>query len=113
MKQEQIDALRHQRIPDQGLLIDGQWGVAASGQTLPVVSPIDGQTFRVLTYGSVLFYRRQPGEEWGEAVSRAPEAHDVPLIPQAEALAWSRGGGGLYASGEFSPAPIYYLSPDR
>ncbi len=44
MKQEHIDALRHQPIPDQGLLIDGQWSAAASGQTLPVVSPIDGQT---------------------------------------------------------------------
>ena len=73
----------------------------------------DGRTLAVLTYGSVLFYRRQPGEDWGEAVSRPPEAHDVPLIPQAEALAWSKGGGGLYASGEFRPAPIFYLSPDR
>ncbi|RZA19834.1 MAG: hypothetical protein EOP93_07650 [Lysobacteraceae bacterium] len=72
----------------------------------------DGRTLAVLTYGSVLFYRRQPGEDWGEAVGRAPEAHDVPLIPQAEALAWSKGGGGLYASGEFRPAPIFYLSPD-
>ena len=43
MKQEQIDALRHLHIPDQGLLIDGHWAAAASGQTLPVVSPIDGQ----------------------------------------------------------------------
>ena len=73
----------------------------------------DGRTLAVLTYGSVLFYRRQPGEDWGEAVSRPPEAHDVPLIPQAEALAWSKGGGGLFASGEFRPAPIFYLSPDR
>lgn len=73
----------------------------------------DRRTLAVLTYGSVLLYRREPGEGWGEAVARAPEAHDVPLIPQAEALAWSRAGGGLYASGEFRPAPIYYLSPDR
>ena len=73
----------------------------------------DGRTLAVLTYGSVLFYRHQPGEDWGLAVARPPEAHDVPLIPQAEALAWSRGGGGLYASGEFKPAPIFYLSPDR
>lgn len=43
MKQEQIDALRHQPIPDQGLLINGRWAAAGSGQTLPVVSPIDGQ----------------------------------------------------------------------
>ena len=71
----------------------------------------DGRTLAVLTYGSVLFYRRQPGEDWGEVVARAPEAHDVPLIPQAEALAWSAGGAGLYATGEFSPAPLFYLSP--
>ena len=63
--------------------------------------------------GSVLFYSRKPGEDWGEAVARSPEAHDVPLIPQAEALAWTTGGAGLYATGEFNPAPIFYLSPAR
>ena len=73
----------------------------------------DGRTLAVLTYGSVLFYRRKAHEDWGEAVARPPEAHDVPLIPQAEALAWSKTGAGLYASGEFSPAPIFYLSPNR
>ncbi len=76
------------------------------------VSP-DGNTLAVLTYGSVLFYRREAGEDWATAVARAPEAHDVPLIPQAEALTWSALGGGLYASGEFSPAPIFYLTPER
>ncbi len=73
----------------------------------------DGLTLAVLTYGSVLFYRREAGEDWGAAVAREPEAHDVPLIPQAEALTWSTGGGGLYASGEFNPAPIFYLTPAR
>jgi len=73
----------------------------------------DGLTLAVLTYGSVLFYRRSPGEEWGRAVARTPEIHDVPLIPQAEALAWTTPGGGLYATGEFKPAPIFYLSPLR
>lgn len=43
MKQELIDAQRQLPIPDQGLLIDGQWTAAASGQTLHVVSPIDGR----------------------------------------------------------------------
>ena len=73
----------------------------------------DGRTLAVLTYGSVLFYRRTPGEDWRIAVARMPEAHDVPLIPQAEALAWSAGGAGLYATGEFKPAPLFYLSPDQ
>ena len=44
MQQETIDALRHQPLADTGLLIHGQWSPAASGQTLPVVSPIDGCT---------------------------------------------------------------------
>lgn len=43
MNQEQIDALRHRRIADQRLLIDGQWLQAQAGETLSVVSPIDGQ----------------------------------------------------------------------
>ena len=73
----------------------------------------DGRTLAVLTYGSVLFYRRTPGEDWRTAVARMPETHDVPLIPQAEALAWSAGGAGLYATGEFKPAPLFYLSPDQ
>jgi len=76
------------------------------------ISP-DRTTLAVLTYGSVLFYRRTPGKDWAEAVSHPPEAHDVPPIPQAEALTWSAGGAGLYATGEFSPAPIFYLVPQR
>lgn len=44
MKQEQIDSLRQIRLPDQKLLIDGHWVNATAGQTLPAVSPIDGQT---------------------------------------------------------------------
>jgi hypothetical protein len=71
----------------------------------------DRATLAVLTYGSVLFYRRAGDQSWADAVARAPEAHDVPLIPQAEALAWSASGQGLYASGEFRPAPIFYLVP--
>ena len=71
----------------------------------------DRSTLAVLTYGSVLFYRRKADETWADAVARDPEAHDIPLIPQAEAMAWSAGGAGLYATGEFNPAPIFYLVP--
>ena len=53
MKQEQIDALRQHIIPNQQLLINGQWVSAASGQTLPAISPIDGQTLcRIAAAGS-------------------------------------------------------------
>ncbi len=71
----------------------------------------DGRALAVLTYDDLVVYRRRPGEDWGKAVARAPRVHALPLIPQAEALAWSRGGGGVFATGEFSPAPLFYLVP--
>ena len=76
------------------------------------ISP-DQRTLAVMTYGSVLFYRRNAGESWANAAARTPEAHDIPPIPQAEALAWSAGGSGLYATGEFNPAPLFYLVPQQ
>lgn len=71
----------------------------------------DGRTLAVLTYDDLVLYRRHAGEAWAGAVARTPRIHPLPLIPQAEALAWSRGGGGLFATGEFSPAPLFYLVP--
>lgn len=76
------------------------------------ISP-DRRTLAVLTYGSVMFYRRNDDQGWADAVANPPETHDVPLIPQAEALGWSAGGAGLYATGESHPAPIFYLVPQQ
>jgi 4-(gamma-glutamylamino)butanal dehydrogenase len=58
MQQQQIDALRHLPIPDQGLLIDGQSGSAASGHTLAVHSPIDGQALCTLAAAGPLDVER-------------------------------------------------------
>jgi hypothetical protein len=72
----------------------------------------DGQSLAVLTYQDVLFYARKPGESWAQAVVRKPRIKPLPpLLPQAEALAWAASGTGLYATGEFRPAPIFYLDP--
>lgn len=75
------------------------------------ISP-DGGTLAVLTYNHVLLYSRQSKQSWTQAVAVAPRVYPLPLLPQPEALAWSAGGGGLYATGEFSPAPIFFLTPD-
>ena len=74
------------------------------------VSP-DGQTLAVLTYSDVLFYGRSRQASWQQAVATRPRVHDVPWLPQAEALAWSADGRGLYATGEHSPAPLLFLNP--
>ena len=72
----------------------------------------DGRTLAVLTYQDVLFYPRKAGDTWAQVVARKPRIEPLPaLLPQAEALAWSANGAGLYASGEFRPAPIFWLDP--
>ena len=72
----------------------------------------DGRSLAVLSYRDVLFYPRQPGEPWAQVVAREPRIRPLPaLLPQAEALAWSASGSGLYVSGEFRPAPLFYLDP--
>ncbi|HET8764535.1 MAG TPA: hypothetical protein VFM52_04890, partial [Rhodanobacter sp.] len=73
----------------------------------------DGRTFALLTYRDVLLYARRGREDWGTALARRPAVHALPLLPQAEALAWSADGLGLYVTGEFSPAPLLYLNPGR
>ena len=45
MDQKQIDTLRNQPVPRQQLLIDGVWQAGEAGQSMPVVSPIDGRAF--------------------------------------------------------------------
>lgn len=74
------------------------------------ISP-DNTRLAVLTYSHILIYRRHQDQNWTQALEQPPQQYEAPLIPQAEALAWTMGGGGLYATGEFSPAPIFFLRP--
>jgi hypothetical protein len=74
------------------------------------VSP-DGGTLAVMTYRHLLLYRRAAKQSWRSAVAAAPEVRALPVLPQAEALAWSRDGRTLFATGEFIPAPLYRIKP--
>lgn len=71
----------------------------------------DGRRLAVMTYNEVLLYRRRGDESWDRATARNPVVHDLPWLPQAEALGWDAAGRGLYATGEFTPAPLLYLNP--
>ena len=74
------------------------------------ISP-DRSRLAVMTYNEVLLYQRRGDESWAQAVARKPVVHDLPWLPQAEALGWDAAGRGLYATGEFAPAPLLYLNP--
>lgn len=84
---------------------------ALKGQvTAADVSP-DGRRLAVMTYHDVAVYARADGEPWRDAIARPPAVRALPWIPQAEAMAWSAGGRGLFATGEFTPAPLFFLVP--
>ena len=72
------------------------------------VSP-DGRTLAVLTYEHLLLYPRAIDERWARAIRRPPQSRDVPWLHQPEALGWTTDGRGLFATGEFSPAPLVYF----
>jgi hypothetical protein len=76
------------------------------------VSP-DGRTLAVLTYGGLLLYPRAAEGAWDKAAKRPPIRREVPWLHQPEALGWAADGRGLYATGEFSPAPLVYLPFQR
>lgn len=67
----------------------------------------------VLTYDNLLVYQRKPEQSWPQALASAPDIVRLRFLPQAEAVAWSHGGGGIYATGEFNPAPLMYLRYGR
>ncbi|MCL1634113.1 hypothetical protein M2650_05635 [Luteimonas sp. SX5] len=78
--------------------------------TAAAVSP-DRRTLAVLTYHDLLLYPRRGEESWARAVTHKPKSHELPWLPQPEALDWARNGRALYATGEFAPAPLVYLQP--
>jgi hypothetical protein len=68
----------------------------------------DGRTLAVLTYQNLLLYPRRT-ETWAQALAHPPQVHGLPWLHQPEALSWAANGRGLYATGEFSPAPLLYI----
>lgn len=70
-----------------------------------------GQKLAVITYDNLLLYRRTPGEDWAQAISRPPWVHALPWLPQAEAVGWTPAGRHLYLMGEITPSPIWLLTP--
>ena len=78
--------------------------------TAAALSP-DGKALAVMTYSDLLLYSHRGEESWAQSVARRPRRHELPWLPQAEALDWAKNGRNLFATGEFSPAPRLYLTP--
>lgn len=98
----QADADTRRKSPRRARLV--------SQVTAADVSP-DGRTLAVMTYRNLLLYPRAARQSWADAVTQPPETSVLPWLPQAEALGWAADGRGLYATGEFVPAPLYRITP--
>ena len=52
----------------------------------------DGRLLAVLTYSSLYFFRREPGQGWAEAIRRPIASRSLPRIDQWEGLAFAGDG---------------------
>lgn len=66
----------------------------------------DGSAMVILTYADVYYYARAPGESWGDALSRAPRAAGMPLVPLAEGVAFDDRGDSIFVTAEGRNAPL-------
>lgn len=68
----------------------------------------DGSAAVVLTYGSLLYYERSPGEPWAEALARDPVQLESPGLLQVEAACFSADGKQLYVAAEGTRTFVRY-----
>lgn len=68
----------------------------------------DGRGAAVLTYGAVLFFPRDSGQSWAQALAREPQVLPGHDLPQAEAICFSPDGSRIYVASESTPKLIRY-----
>jgi hypothetical protein len=62
----------------------------------------------VVTYGDVAWFERRPGESWADALARDPVVLGAHLLPQAEAVCFSRDGAHIFVASEAVRALLRY-----
>jgi hypothetical protein len=68
----------------------------------------DGSAAVVLTYGDVAWFERRSGESWADALGRDPVILAAHLLPQAEAVCFSRDGTRIFVASELARALVRY-----
>jgi hypothetical protein len=68
----------------------------------------DGSAAIVLTYGDVAWFERRSGESWADALGREPAILAAHLLPQAEAICFSRDGAHIFVASELARALVRY-----
>lgn len=79
----------------------GRYRAQISGMALR-----DDGLLAVQTYRDTYLYLRRPGEGWRQTLRRAPQALNITVMPQPEAVAFDSRSGDLYIASERTPSPI-------
>jgi hypothetical protein len=66
----------------------------------------DGLRLVALDYDALHVWRREPGETWDAALSRAPTTHPVAPLPKAEGVAFSADGTHVVVGSERLPGQL-------
>ena len=69
----------------------------------------DGRHLVLLSGLHASLYTRQEDEPWSTALQRLPQRIALPVIKQAEAIAYSRDGKSLYLTSEGDQSPLWEL----
>ena len=72
----------------------------------------DGSAVAVLTYVGVFLFQRAEGQSW-QAAMAAPVALGPHLLPQAEAIAFSRDGSSIFVLSEGKKQPLMSYGRSR
>ncbi len=113
MVAELIGTLPGIEQPDAGDLrrspIYGRYRAQITGADL---SP-NGRVLAVLNYRSVHFLVRPANGDWGPVLAGKPSHLTLPLMPQAEAIAFALDGQSLLIGSEQLPSPLlrYRIEP--
>jgi len=69
----------------------------------------DGSAAVVLTYGGVYLFRKEPGEDWLDALQRQPQVVSRTHNREAESVAFNAAGDAIYITLERRNAPLFRL----
>jgi hypothetical protein len=68
----------------------------------------DGSAAVVLTYGDLCVFERRADQSWADALAQVPRALDAHVLPQAEAVCFSRDSAQIFVGSESSRALVRY-----
>lgn len=78
----------------------------------PTSFDLHGNQAVVLTYKHAYVFNRQPGESWANRFASKPKLLTLPFLLKSEAIAYSAGGNGIFATSEVWPAPLIRIDLD-